>query len=212
MNSKSHTSLTERVARALREEIFNGKILPSERLVESKISERLGVSRIPVREALHILAAEGRVVIEPRKSAVVASFSEEQIRELIEVRATLEALNARLAAERHDLQQITLLRSILDEGAKLTEKDNLQHISELNKKFHDALGEVGANSILRDMMKSLRERTALIFRSTDKEYISKNWREHEAILKAVISGDGEMAALLASRHVYNAAQIAKRSD
>ena len=207
MNPKIHTPLTEFVATTLRDEIFNGKILSGERLVEGKISERLGVSRIPVREALHTLASEGIVVIEPRKGAVVASFSSEQIRELIEVRATLEALNARLAAERHDLQQIALLQSILDEGVKLTGKDNLHRISELNKCFHDALGEIGANSILREMMRSLRERTALIFKSTDNDYITKNWQEHEAILKAVIAGDGEMAALLASRHVYSAAKI-----
>ena len=211
MISKSHTPLTEFVATTLREEIFNGKILAGERLVEGKISERLGVSRIPVREALHTLAAEGIVVIEPRKGAVVASFSNEQIRELIEVRATLEGLNARLAAERHDLQQITLLQSILDEGVKLTGKDDLHRISELNKRFHDALGEIGANSILREMMSSLRERTALIFKSTDNDYITKNWQEHEAILKAVIAGDGEMAALLASRHVYSAAKITSNS-
>lgn len=211
MISKSHTPLTEFVATTLREEIFNGKILAGERLVEGKISERLGVSRIPVREALHTLAAEGIVVIEPRKGAVVASFSNEQIRELIEVRATLEGLNARLAAERHDLQQIKLLQSILDEGVKLTGKDDLHRISELNKRFHDALGEIGANSILREMMSSLRERTALIFKSTDNDYITKNWQEHEAILKAVIAGDGEMAALLASRHVYSAAKITSNS-
>ena len=212
MKLKNRPPLTEFVAITLRDEIFNGKILPGDRLVEGKISERLGVSRIPVREALHTLASEGIVIIEPRKGAVVARFSEEQIRELIEVRATLEALNARLAAERHDLQQIALLQSILDEGTKLTEKDNLQRISELNKSFHDALGEIGANSILREIMKSLRERTALIFRSRDNDYITKNWREHEAILKAVIAGDGEMAALLASRHVYSAAQVAGKSD
>lgn len=75
--------------------------------------------------------------------------------------------------------------------------------------FHDALGMIGANTILRELLHSLRERTALIFKSTDDAYIAKNWQEHEAILKAVIAGDGELAALLASRHVYSAARISK---
>jgi DNA-binding GntR family transcriptional regulator len=202
-------STAEVVAKMLRDQIFSGKLLPGARLVEGKISEEIGVSRVPVREALHALASEGVVTIEPRKGAVVSSFSEQQIYELIEVRATLEALNAKLAAERHDPHQMEALNKILAEGTALTGRDNLARISKLNMAFHDALGMIGANTILRELLHSLRERTALIFKSTDDAYIAKNWQEHEAILKAVIAGDGELAALLASRHVYSAARISK---
>jgi DNA-binding GntR family transcriptional regulator len=205
-------STAEVVAKILRDQIFSGKLSPGARLVEGKISEEIGVSRVPVREALHTLASEGVVTIEPRKGAVVSSFSDAQISELIEVRATLEALNAKLAAERHDPLQMEVLNKILAEGATLTGRDHLARISKLNMAFHDALGKIGANSILREMLHSLRERTALIFKSTDDEYIAKNWQEHEAILKAVIAGDGELAALLASRHVYSAAQLSKSSS
>src|SRR5437868_1625874 len=81
-------------------------------LVEGRLSEELGVSRMPVREALRQLAAEGLVTIEPRRGASVTQYTEDQIRELVEVRATLEGLNAKLAARRHDEAKMAELQSI----------------------------------------------------------------------------------------------------
>ena len=120
----SHEPLTKLVTAALRERILNGEIPLGERLVEGRLSEELGVSRMPVREALRELAAEGIVTIEPRRGASVTTYSEEQKRELVEVRATLESLNAKLAARRHDPKQIAELQAILDEGARLMAADN----------------------------------------------------------------------------------------
>src|SRR5215204_5694750 len=91
----SHSPLTELVVTALRERILGGTVPPGERLVEGRLSDELGVSRMPVREALRKLAAEGLVTIEPRRGATVTSFSTDQVRELVEVRATLEGLNAK---------------------------------------------------------------------------------------------------------------------
>src|SRR5690606_32571575 len=105
----THAPLTKLVTSAIRERIMNGDIALGTRLVEGRLSEELGVSRMPVREALRELAAEGIVTIEPRRGASVTIFSDEQKRELVEVRATLEALNAKLAAKRHDPRQIAKL-------------------------------------------------------------------------------------------------------
>ena len=116
----THAPLTKLVTDALRERILAGDLPLGERLIEGKLSEELGVSRMPVREALRELAAEGLVTIEPRRGASVTMFSDEQKRELIEVRATLEALNAKLAAKRHDPGQIAELQRILDEGAAMS--------------------------------------------------------------------------------------------
>lgn len=202
-----HAPLTKLVLAALRERILSGELAPGERLVEGRLSEELGVSRMPVREALRALAAEGIVVIEPRRGATVTSFSPEQIREMVEVRATLEALNAKLAARRHDPAQIAKLERILAEGTRLTSEDDLTRISALNLDFHEALGSVAANSVLQEMMRSLRERTALFFTVNNRERMRQNWEEHAAILRAVVAGDAELASLLAARHVYSAAEL-----
>jgi DNA-binding GntR family transcriptional regulator len=202
-----HAPLTKLVLTALRERILSGALAPGERLVEGRLSEELGVSRMPVREALRALAAEGIVAIEPRRGATVTTFTREQIHEMVEVRATLEALNAKLAARRHDPAQITKLERILAEGSQLTSDDDLTRISALNLHFHEALGSVAANSVLQEIMRSLRERTALFFTVNNRERMRQNWEEHAAILRAVVAGDAELAALLAARHVYSAAEL-----
>lgn len=203
----SHTPLTNLAVEALRERILAGEIPPGERLVEGRLSEEFGVSRMPVREALRQLAAEGLVTIEPRRGASVTTFSAEQARELVEVRATLEGLNAKLAAKRHDPAQIAELERILDVGTKLALSDDVTTTTSMNARFHEALGNIAANSVLRDIMRSLRDRTALLFAPINRTRGQQNWEEHAAILRAVIKGDAELAALLATRHVYNAAQM-----
>lgn len=203
----THAPLTKLVTAAIRDRIMSGDIKLGARLVEGRLSEELGVSRMPVREALRELASEGIVTIEPRRGASVTTFSEEQKREMVEVRATLEALNARLAAKRHDPQQIAELERILEEGARIAENGDLREFIKQNDRFHEALGNVGGNSVLQDMIRSLRDRTAMLFAPMALVRARESWAEHVSILRAVIDGDAELAALLAARHVYNAAQI-----
>lgn len=203
----THAPLTKLVTSAIRERIMNGDIALGTRLVEGRLSEELGVSRMPVREALRELAAEGIVTIEPRRGASVTIFSDEQKRELVEVRATLEALNAKLAAKRHDPRQIAKLEKILAEGHQLTETEDISRLVSMNFRFHEALANVGGNALLQDMIRQLRDRTALLFLPVSKRRVRQNWQEHAAILRAVINGDGELASLLAARHVYNAAEV-----
>jgi DNA-binding GntR family transcriptional regulator len=207
-----HAPLTKLVLTALRERILGGELAPGERLIEGRLSEELGVSRVPVREALRALAAEGIVVIEPRRGASVTMFSAEQIGEMVEVRATLEALNAKLAARRHDASQIAQLERILAEGSTLTSDDDLARIASLNLQFHEALGNVAANSVLQEIMRSLRERTSLIFTVNNRKRMRQNWEEHAGILRAVIAGDAELASLLAARHVVSAAELPSGPD
>jgi len=202
----AHAPLVKLVVDSIRSRIVTGKYAPGERLVEAHLSAELGVSRMPVREALRVLAAEGIVAIEPRRGATVPVYSAGQIREFVEVRATLEALNAKLAAKRHDPKEIRRLEQILAEGSKVTERSDLARLHEANNKFHEALAEVAANSTLRDMVRSLRERTAVIFAPNSRKRAKQNWEEHAAIVRAVVAGDGELAALLAARHVYSASE------
>lgn len=202
---ESHSPLTRMAVDRLRDRILSGALAGGERLVEGRLSEEMGVSRMPVREALRQLASEGLVTIEPRRGATVTQFSEEQVRELVEVRATLEGLNAKLAAKRHDPEKIRELEDILSEGVRLSETGDAVTLMRLNQRFHDALANIAANSVLRDIMRSLRDRTALLFAPMNAGRGKQNWQEHAAIPRAVIDGDTELAALLATRHVYSAA-------
>ncbi|WP_172332034.1 GntR family transcriptional regulator [Mangrovicoccus sp. HB161399] len=203
----THAPLTKVVKDALRDQILAGHYASGARLVEKRISEELGVSRMPVREALRELATEGLVKIEPRRGASVSLLTDGQKRELIEVRATLESLNAKLAARRQDPEQLAEMRAVLESGEKMIEEGRMEEIHSRNDAFHSALAEAGGNSVLQEIMQSLRDKTSMLFADNDIETVRRSWREHADILRAVIAGDGELAALLAARHVYNAGGI-----
>jgi len=201
-----HSPLFALVTDTLRQRILGGQYEQGERLVENTLSLELGVSRIPVREALRALAAEGLVRIEPRRGASVARLSPNIAREMVEVRATLEGLNAKLAAQRRDPALIAEIEQVLREGNEAVNTGQTERFVELNSRFHEVLGNIAANSVLQDMMRSLRERTALLFAPANMSRARTNWDEHAQILQAVIAGDADLAALLATRHVFSAAK------
>ena len=203
-----HSSLGRLAADELRRAILGGRYKPGERLVEDRLSADLGVSRIPVREALRLLSAEGLVALQPRRGASVAAISPEVAREMVEVRALLEGLNARLAARRHDPEVIAELREVLHKGKVAAVSGTLEELVELNSAYHDLLAKAGRNSILLDLMRSLRERTSLVFAANSKDRAREDWDEHSGILAAVIGGDEELASLLATRHVVKASEAA----
>lgn len=200
---EAHTPLTKMVKDALRQRILNGEFEQGTRLVEGRISGEMGVSRMPVREALRELAAEGLVKIIPRRGATVSMPAADQKMDLIEVRATLEALNARLAARRKDPERISELQRVLAAGEADIEKGDFSKMRTHNDAFHMALGEASCNVTLQDLIRTLRDQTAMLFKQDDPVKARETWRDHAGILRAVIAGDEDLAAILASRHVYN---------
>lgn len=204
-------SLSKVVGEKIRGRILAGQLKPGERLVEDRLSVELGVSRVPVREALRELSTEGLVRLEPNRGASVTEVTLELVAELVEVRTLLEALNARLAARRHDPQIIVRLQDTLRRGNAAAQSGSVAELAALNAEFHERLGEASRNGVLSDIMRGLRERTALAFSINGRARAHADWQEHAGILAAVIEGDEEIAALLAARHVRNAAAAFARS-
>ena len=161
--SLARTSLAKTASDQIRGQILDGKLRPGERLVEDKLSVELGVSRVPVREALLGLAMEGLVRLEPRRGATVAEITPEIVAELVEVRALLEGLNARLAARRHDPEIVASLRATLARGNAAATTGSRDQLARLNAEFHERLAEASHNSVLSEVMRGLRERTSLAF-------------------------------------------------
>jgi len=202
----NHSPLTLLVTDKMRERILDGSLAPGQRLVEGRISADFDVSRIPVREALRHLAAEGLVTIEPRRGASVTRFTDEQVQDLVEVRANLEALNAKLASKRKDPHFTERLRQLLADGDRLADANDLVELVLMNQRFHDTLASAAGNSVLQEVMRSLRDRTVLLFTPYNRLRVRQNWEEHAAILRAVLNADPELASVLALCHVQNAAQ------
>jgi DNA-binding GntR family transcriptional regulator len=203
--------LREIVTSELRAAILAGRYKPGQRLIEDRLAADFGVSRNPVREALRSLAAEGLVLLTARRGATVAAPSAEDAREMIEVRATLEGLNARHAARRRDPAVIALLSEVLRQGTEAAAGGALDALPDLNARFHDALAAAGSNRVLGDLMRSLRLRTGTVFAPLGAWRARETWEEHAAILKAVIAGDEALSALLAERHVMRAGDDFMRS-
>jgi DNA-binding GntR family transcriptional regulator len=210
--ASDRASLSKVVSDQIRGQILDGKLRPGERLVEDRLSTELGVSRVPVREALRGLSMEGLVRLEPNRGATVAEITPELVAELVEVRTLLEALNARLAARRHDPEIVDALQDTLKRGNAAAQSATPDHLARLNGEFHERLAEASRNSVLTDIMRSLRERTSLAFSINGRTRAREDWKEHAAILAAVIEGDEELAALLAARHVQNAAAAFARAQ
>jgi DNA-binding GntR family transcriptional regulator len=198
-------SLSKVVSEKIRGQILAGRLKPGERLIEDRLSAELGVSRVPVREALRGLSMEGLVRLEPNRGASVTEVTPQLLAELVEVRTLLEALNARLAARRHDPEIVALLQDTLRRGNEAAQSGTADQLAQLNAEFHDRLAEASRNSVLSDIMRSLRERTGLAFSINGRARAREDWKEHAGVLAAVIEGDEEIAALLAARHVKNAA-------
>jgi DNA-binding GntR family transcriptional regulator len=208
----AHSPLTRLLSDQMRKRILDGRLQPGARLVEGRISVEFDVSRIPVREAIRQLAAEGLVTIEPRRGASVSRFSVQQVQDLVEVRANLEALNAKLAAQRKDPGLRERMVSLLDEGDRLVEQTDLTALTQLNQSFHNTLASAAGNSVLQEVMRSLRDRTVLLFTPYNRQRVRQNWEEHAAILRAVLNADAELASVLALCHVQNAAHPPDTDD
>lgn len=202
---RRYQSLYDVVYSELLDRIVGGQLAPGDRLVESRIAEEFDVSKIPVREALRTLAADGFVSIEPRKGASVALLSDEKARDLVEVRASLEALNARLATQRRTANDVLELTKLLDEGTAASDSGDLSACAKLNRVFHETLNGMTGNAFLQTLMLSLRNRTNVAFLTNDPDRIQQSWIEHAGILRAVINRDVVTAEHAASQHIHSAA-------
>jgi DNA-binding GntR family transcriptional regulator len=207
-----HAPLRDKVAEEIRAAILSGHFKPGDRLIEDRLAEEFGVSRNPIREAMRTLASEGLIEVTARRGAVVASLSAQEAQELLEVRATLEAANARLASRRRDPVVLDRLNAILQRGTEAIEAGRVTDLPGLNNAFHTHLAQAGHNRVLADLMKTLRDRSAPLFRGFGLDFARASWAEHAGILCAVIAGDAEMASLLAYRHVINAGSSQARGE
>ena len=186
----------------LREAILTGAIAPGARLLQVELAERFGVSRIPLREALRTLQAEGLVVIEPNRGAVCRPLEPHDLADLYAVRQALEELAVRSAAERAvDVRVETA--ALRDRALEATERRELAALIGLDRDFHALLAEQSGNAHLAH---ALGRCWSLIMRGMHyyfrlDVYPKDVWAEHTAIARAVALGDGATAATLLGEHI-----------
>ncbi|MCM2413682.1 GntR family transcriptional regulator [Streptomyces sp. RKAG290] len=195
------SSLRDLVYETLRRRIVEVELQPGQRLVERDLAAELEVSRIPLREGLRLLAAEGLVVLVPHRGALVAPFTPADVRDLFDVRESLESLAARLTAERHDEAGLARLAERLERARAATGSGDWRAIAEANAGFHVDIVELAANPLLSGIMGPLEARTHWLFRLTAQRDPDQQCAEHEELYEAVAARDADRAAALAHAHV-----------
>jgi DNA-binding GntR family transcriptional regulator len=185
----------------MREAILSGKHLPGEALYEVHLAERFGMSRTPVREALQVLAREGFIDALPGRGFLVPRWSHQDVRELYELRESLEGFATACAAKNITQAEIAELEAL---HADYVEAPNLQLLVQLGDLFHNKIVAFGRNKRLTNILDSLKAQISMTRISQLRDIEGRrdeSTREHRAILDAIIERDGDLAERNARHHI-----------
>lgn len=187
VNMNEYLPLRDVVFNTLRQAILKGELAPGERLMEIQLADRLGVSRTPIREAIRKLELEGLVLMIPRKGAEVAKISEKSLRDVLEVRRSLEELAIELACQRMTEEEIARLEETQEAFREAVNHGDAMGIAESDEHYHDIIYYGTGNARLVQILNNLREqmyRYRLEYiKDADKRQVLLV--EHDNILKAI---------------------------
>jgi len=185
------------------EAIDVGAYKPGDRLVESELAERFGVSRTPIREALQRLETQS-LLIRDGRSLIVGALDHNQLSELYAVRAELEGLAARLAAQYAVPEEVRVLRKMIGEDRKLI--GDPEALALANRRFHKQIHLASHNRYLVQQL-DLVHRTMALLATTSLAVEGRSQGaldEHEAIVSAIENGDGDAADAALKEHISKA--------
>lgn len=184
--------------------IVNGHLEPGDQLVEERMAEQFGVSRAPIREALHQLQVLGLVEKRPYRGAFVSTIDEREVMELQELRVVLEDMAVRLCAANPSDDAISTLETIVDNMAQVAGKGDRRQILVYDADFHDAIVQYSGNQLLADVwdLVSVKMRRFLYLkRHHTHERIEDVVTAHAAILDAIKIGDPDQASSALQAHL-----------
>ncbi len=205
MKEKGSVSLADRVFETLEQNILSEEYAPGTLLTEIGLSESLGVSRTPVREAVRRLEQEG-LLRESGKGMIVVGISKEDLGDIYEIRERIEGLCAARAAGHMTDGQIAALRETVELQEFYTQKKNAAGIRNIDSALHEAIYENCGSRILRDTLSSLHRKLQRYRKEsvTDDARAALAAAEHRAIIDAIAAHDAAGAEALMVRHIQNA--------
>ena len=203
-----NTPLSEKIAQTIRNNIIKGIIKPGERLVEPKLSEMLGISRTPIREALRLLEMEGFIDIIPRRGAVVTTLTRKDIDDIFIIKMKLEPLASRLAVdhiEKADLDKMSELAVKMEAGSA----KGVTQLINWNYDFHNIFIYKCHNDRLIRMLEGLQQqfKRATVYSFTTEGRTKKVNEEHENLISAFEKKETDKVEKIVETHVYNGWQF-----
>lgn len=204
-NLDEYLPLRDVVFKTLRQAILTGELAPGERLMEVHLADRLGVSRTPIREAIRKLELEGLVIMVPRKGAMVAQISKENLKDVLEVRAALEKLAVELACERITQEGIIDLKIACEYFAQMTRTGDVTRISKADEALHNVIVKATGNQRLEQMISNLSEQMYRYRFEYLKEskYHTPLIEEHRVLYEAIKERNKEKASAQIVTHIEN---------
>ena len=187
----------------LADEIVRGTLVPGTALDEITLADRFHVSRTPVREAIRLLAASGLVEVRAHRAAVVVRPSANQLADMFESMAELEALCAGFAAERMTRAERRTLENIHDELRVMIQSGDPQRYHEVNEAFHNSIYAGGHNTYLAEITLSTRARVQPFRRAQFRNLgrLAKSHIEHDRVVQAILRGEQSIAGSAMYAHI-----------
>ena len=199
-------SLEEQTYERLEEDILGGYYKNGDSLTELSLCKRFGVSRTPVRSALHRLAEEGLVTIKPNRGAVVVGITVADLIETYRIRTRLEGLASAMAATRITPEELKRLRDSIELSEYYIGKQDAEQLKELDTEFHSVIYNASGNRMLSKILTELHKniKTYRQLSLTVPGRLERSTEEHRQILDALTRGDGAEADKLTSQHIERA--------
>ncbi len=204
--------LGQHVFENLRQAIVRGDITPGARMVENRIAEAMGISRTPVREAIHKLEREGLLRKLPRGGFTVVSLSREEIEETIGIRCVLESYAARLAAMNHKEEELAPLERKIKEFQRYLDEGRMDALPRINTEFHNLLYGLCRSPKLIQMISDLRDQ---IYRARTiilnvKRMAKVSNQDHRRMLSAIRNRDIDKVESLVREHILRGKEIVRQ--
>lgn len=216
MAGRSGASTVERIRRTIEEAIRAGELVAGQRLIESELTERLGVSRGPLREALHRLEGDGLVTIHPNRGAMVRQLSRRDMAEFFQLRGLLEGFAAARCAKRIDEEGVReTIAAFFHEANDYGLGKSSRPFAEHDAAMHDTMLRLAGNHLLEEYWRRLRMpiflfRSSFFTTNTEILDVDRSAAEHVELLGAVLDGDEVRAESLARAHVARINGIVQR--
>jgi DNA-binding GntR family transcriptional regulator len=201
--------LVEQVRDAIVSEIAQGKLKPGERIIQEQIAQVLGVSRQPVQQALLLLRNQGVLRDAPGRGLIVAPLDLDYVRNMYDIRAVMEGLAFRNAAERNAERARKQGPAIVQNGRKAVKSGSVAAMIAADIRFHDFIYALSGNPLIAPTMQAQWTCTQRVMGEVlmRDERPRDIWDQHEQMLDAVMAGDGEKAERMARRHITQAASF-----
>lgn len=202
-------NLAEQVHDAIVSEIAEGKLKPGERIIQEQLAEALGVSRQPVQQALLLLRKQGVLRDAPGRGLIVAPIDLDYVRNMYDLRAVMEGLAFRKAAERNAERARKQGPALIQNGRKAVKNGSVAAMIAADVRFHDFIYELSGNPLIKPAMEAQWTYTRRVMGEVliSDERPRDIWDQHEALLDAVMAGEAARAEQLARQHVIQAADV-----